>query len=512
MGYDISDYQSVHAPYGTVSDVEALISACHSRGMRLILDLVVNHTSDEHAWFRESRSSKSNPKRDWYIWRPAKYAADGTRMPPNNWRSYFSGSTWQWDEDTQEYYLHLFAKQQPDLNWENPATRQAIYESAMEFWLKKGVDGFRVDTVNMYSKPPGLPDAPITDPGIFEQPASSLFCNGPRMHEFLREMNQSVLNKYDAMTVGELPHTPDTAHVLRYIGSKDKQLNMVFQFDIVNLGQGKTNKYEFKGYKLSELKAVIEKWQSFIAGTDGWTTAFCENHDQGRSVSRYASDAPEWRERSAKMLALMMCAMTGTLFVYQGQEIGMINAPKDWPIEDYKDIESINYYKLVAERTGNDPVALDRVMKSIQILGRDHARLPMQWDDSPYSGFTSNKSGAWMRVNDSYKSINVDSQLKQPNSILNFWKNMLRMRKEYKDLFIHGAFEGFDMQNEQTFVFCKTFGIDKAIVALNFTAEEQVFKRPDIRGKFELLVSNIEGVDGTEGTLQPYEGRLYLVN
>jgi alpha-glucosidase len=332
------------------------------------------------------------------------------------------------------------------------------------------------------------------------------------MHEFLREMNQLVLNKYDAMTVGELPHTPDTAHVLRYIGSKDRQLDMVFQFDIVDLGQGKTNKYEFEGYRLSELKAVIEKWQSFIAGTDGWTTAFCENHDQGRAVSRYASDALEWRERSAKMLALMMCAMTGTLFVYQGQEIGMINAPKDWPIEDYKDIESVNYYKSVAERTGNDPVALDRVMKSIQILGRDHARLPMQWDDSPYSGFTSNKSGAWMRVNDSYKSINVDSQLKQPNSVLNFWKNMLRMRKEYKDLFIHGTFEGFDMQNEQTFVFCKTFGKDKAIVALNFTAEEQVFKRPDIRGKFELLVSNVEGVDGTEGTLQPYEGRLYLVN
>ena len=512
MGYDISDYESVHAPYGTVADIETLISACHSRGMRFILDLVVNHTSDEHAWFQESRSSKTNSKRDWYMWRPAKYAADGTRMPPNNWRSFFSGSAWQWDEETQEYYLHLFAKQQPDLNWENPVTRKAIYESAMEFWLKKGVDGFRVDTVNMYSKPPGLPDAPIIDPGVFEQPALSLFCNGPRIHEFLREMNQLVLNKYDTMTVGELPHTPDTDHVLRYIGSNDRQLDMVFQFDIVDLGQGKTNKYEFEGYKLSELKAVVEKWQSFIEGTDGWTTAFCENHDQGRSVSRYTSDAPEWRERSAKMLALMMCAMTGTLFVYQGQEIGMINAPKDWPIEDYKDIESINYYKIVAERTGNDPLALDRVMKSIQILGRDHARLPMQWDDTPYAGFTSDKKGAWMRTNDSYKTINVASQQKNPASVLNFWKSMLAMRKEYRDLFVYGAFKSFDMENEQTFVFGKTFGKDKAIVALNFTDEEQVFTRPVVDGKFELLVSNVDGIDGTEQKLHPYEGRLYLVN
>lgn len=512
MGYDISDYESVYAPYGTVADVEALIDACHSRGMRLILDLVVNHTSDEHAWFKESRSSRTNSKRDWYIWRPAKYAADGTRMPPNNWRSFFSGSAWQWDEETQEYYLHLFAKQQPDLNWENPVTRKAIYESAMEFWLKKGVDGFRVDTVNMYSKPLGLPDASITDPGIFEQPASSLFCNGPRMHEFLREMNHLVLNKYDTMTVGELPHTPDPAHVLRYIGSNDRQLDMVFQFDIVDLGQGKTNKYQYEPYALSELKAIVQRWQSFIAGTDGWTTAFCENHDQGRSVSRYASDAPEWRERSAKMLALMMCAMTGTLFIYQGQEIGMINAPKNWPIEDYKDIESINYYHSVAKRTNNDPVALDQVMKSIQILGRDHARLPMQWDNSPYAGFTSNKKGAWMRTNDSYTSINVDSQLNNEKSVLNFWKSMLRLRKEYKDLFIHGEFEGFNMGNEQTFVFGKSFGGHKAVIALNFTDVEQRFKKPGLGGKFELLVSNVEGVDGTEGELKPYEGRLYLVN
>ncbi|CZR67480.1 probable alpha-glucosidase (maltase) [Phialocephala subalpina] len=511
MGYDISNYEAVYPPYGTVADMEELIQACHSRGMKLILDLVVNHTSDEHAWFQESRSSKDNPKRDWYIWRPAKYNEKGERMPPSNWRSFFSGSTWQWDEHTQEYYLHLFAKQQPDLNWENPATREAIYQSAMEFWLKRGVDGFRIDTVNMYSKGTSFPDAPITDPGVFEQPAPGLFCNGPRMHEFLREMNQKVLSKYDTMTVGELPHTPDTAHVLRYIGAGDKQLDMVFQFDIVDLGIGKTHKYEYEGYQLPELKEVVSKWQSFIEGSDGWTTAFCENHDQGRSVSRHTSDLPQYRERSAKMLALMMCALTGTLFVYQGQEIGMINAPKDWPIEDYKDIESINYYNSVKER-GGDEQALAHVMKSIQILGRDHARLPMQWDDSPYAGFTGKKDGAWMRTNDSYKEINVAKQENDPKSVLNFWRKMIGVRKEYKDVFIHGAFKGYDVENLDTFVFAKTHGKDKAVVVLNFTDKEKDFPRPqELGGKWELLVGSAEGIDGTE-KLGAYEGRIYLVN
>jgi alpha-glucosidase len=286
---------------------------------------------------------------------------------------------------------------------------------------------------------------------------------------------------------------------------------MVFQFDIVDLGIGKTHKYEFEGYKLSELKEVVRKWQTFIEGSDGWTTAFCENHDQGRSVSRYTSDAPQWRERSAKMLAIMMCALTGTLFIYQGQEIGMINAPRDWPIEDYKDIESINYYNSVAKRTNNDPKALKHVMESIQILGRDHARLPMQWDATPYAGFTGKKDGAWMRTNDSYKEINVASQVHDPKSVLGFWKSMLKLRKQYKDLFIHGDFQGYDMGNEKTFIFGKSWGGDRAIVALNFTDEEQVFTRPEVGGKFELLVGNVEGVDGTEDKLQGFEGRVYLV-
>jgi oligo-1,6-glucosidase len=511
MGYDISNYEDVHAPYGTVQDMEELIHQCHVRGMRVILDLVVNHTSHEHQWFKESRSSKDNPKRDWYIWRPAKYV-DGKRMPPNNWRSNFGGSTWEWDETTQEYYLHLFAPEQPDLNWENEVTRNAIYDSAMRFWLDRGVDGFRIDTVNMYSKGDEMADAPIVDPHSSVQPASGLFCNGPRMHEFLREMNTKVLNHYDAMSVGELPHTPDPAHVLRYVGSGDKQLNMVFQFDIVDLGIGKVHKYDFEGYKLSELKSVVQKWQSFISGTDGWTTAFCENHDQGRSVSRYASDLPAHRENSAKMLAIMMATLTGTLFIYQGQEIGMINTPKDWPIENYLDIESLGYYNMIAERTNNDPKALAKAKSAIQICGRDNARTPMQWDDSPNAGFTSPDAKPWMKVHDLYREINVAEQQGRKDSVLGFWKKMLRMRKNYKDLFIHGAFESFDMEDEKTFVYAKEWEGQSAVVALNFTGEEQGWNFPKAmgKGKREFVVSNLAEVD--EGVLKPWEGRVYLVS
>jgi oligo-1,6-glucosidase len=510
MGYDISNYEVVHSPYGTVEDMEVLIHECHNRGMRLILDLVINHTSHEHKWFQESRSSKDNPKRDWYIWRPAKYDSDGKRWPPNNWRSNFGGSAWEWDEGTQEYYLHLFAPEQPDLNWESEACRETIYDSAMRFWLDKGVDGFRVDTVNMYSKGSDMPDAPIVDKGSFEQPAASLFCNGPRMHEFLREMNTKVLNYYDTMTVGELPHTPDPAHVLRYVGSGDKQLNMVFQFDIVDLGIGKVNKYDFNGYTLPELKSVVTKWQQFISGTDGWTTAFCENHDQGRSVSRYASDAPQHRENSAKMLAIMMATLTGTLFLYQGQEIGMVNIPKDWPIEDLLDIESINYYNSVAARTNNDPKALARVMRGVQAVGRDNARLPMQWDDSTYAGFTTPDVKPWMRVHDLYPEINVAKQERDPKSVLSFWKQMLQLRKNYQDLFIHGAFEVFDAEDEKTFVFAKEFEGQRSVTVLNFTGERQSFKKPSVKGKWQLLVSNFE--EREEELLKPYEGRVYLLS
>ncbi|KAK1965792.1 alpha amylase [Colletotrichum sublineola] len=513
MGYDISDYQDVHRPYGTVRDMEVLIEECHKRGMKLILDLVVNHTSDQHKWFQESRSSKENPKRNWYIWKPPRYAEDGTRLPPTNWRSHFSGSTWEWDEATGEYYLHLFAKEQPDLNWENEETREAIYDNAMRFWLDKGVDGFRIDTVNMYSKGVEFKDAPIMNKNTYEQPAYMIYCNGPRIHEFLREMNAKVLNHYDTVTVGELPHTPDPQHVLKYISASDRQLDMVFQFDIVDLGQGIGYKYQTREWKLPELKRIVAKWQQFIEGTDGWTTAFCENHDQGRSVSRYGNDSPQWRETSAKMLALMMCSQTGTLFVYQGQEIGMTNISRSWGIEDYKDIEALNYYSDIKREHGEGEV-LNRVMDSINLVGRDNARIPMQWDASPFAGFTDSKDGAWMRVHDEYADINVAKQEAEPGSVLNFWREMLRLRKEEGELLTHGAFELFDEENDQTFVYKKTRGGKSAVVALNFTSEEQEVRIPG--EGLRIRVGNYGDVkervaaEGQKSVLRPWEGRLYL--
>ncbi|CAK7201256.1 hypothetical protein SEUCBS139899_003959 [Sporothrix eucalyptigena] len=542
MGYDISNYEAVHEPYGTLEDMQALIDACHARGMKIILDLVINHTSAEHAWFKESRSSLDNPKRDWYIWKPPRYAADGTRMPPTNWRSYFSGSTWEWDELTQEYYLHLFAKEMPDLNWENEETRHAIYNSAMRFWLERGVDGFRIDCVNMYSKRVDFQDAPIVDASVFEQPAWSEYANGPRMHEFLREMNLAVLDKYDTLTVGELPHTPDPQHVLKYVGAGDKQMSMVFQFDIVDIGQGASAKYRFTEWKLPQLKATVAKWQQFIEGTDGWTTAFCENHDQGRSVSRYASDAPEHREHSAKLLALMLTALTGTLFIYQGQEIGMINVPPSWSIdEDYQDIESVNFYhaavKAAHENMAGDEDAIQReidyIKRSIQILGRDNARTPMQWDASNKSaGFTDRTEGAWMRTHDLYPEINVAKQQGDPNSVLSFWKSMLRFRKSHADLFIYGNFRLYEPDNEQTFTFAKTTvpageaasgAGQAAVVVLNFTDEDQTVDLPsaDETGTLRLVVGNYidsaaaDEVDKSAGSgrqrkLRSWEGRLYM--
>ncbi|PGH07598.1 hypothetical protein AJ80_07987 [Polytolypa hystricis UAMH7299] len=516
MGYDISDYQAVYPPYGTMEDMQVLIDACHQRGLRIILDLVVNHTSDLHEWFKASRSSKTDPKRDWYIWRPAKYSDDGTRQPPNNWRSHFGGSAWEWDETTQEYYLHLFATQQPDLNWENSETRQAIYASAMEFWLQKGVDGFRVDTVNMYSKHPSYADAPILDPSSDTQVAHSLFCNGPRIHEYLREMNE-ILSKYDAMTVGECPNTHTIEGVLNYVSAAKKQLNMVFEFDVVELGVGTDYKYSTtpRDWALPQMKAVLKRSQALMNAGDGWTTVFMENHDQARSISRFGSDrSPELRETSGKMLAMLQCGLSGTQFIYQGQEIGMVNAPAQWPISEYKDVESTNYHEMIRQKTNGEPEALQKAMKALQHLARDHGRLPMQWSAQANAGFTAATAKPWMRPNDNYAEINVERQREDKSSVLSFWKRMLQLRKDHADLFIHGTFGLLTEQHEQLFAYTKTSHSSSAFVVLNFSEEEQKFERPAAMGgrDWELLVSNLDDVGGSKDVLRAFEGRIYLSN
>ncbi|KAF7557173.1 hypothetical protein G7Z17_g952 [Cylindrodendrum hubeiense] len=533
MGYDIANYEDIYAPYGTLQDMETLIREAHSRGIRVMLDLVINHSSDKHAWFQESRTSKDSPKRDWYVWRPAKYSPSGERLPPNNWRCNFGGgSVWEWDEETGEYYLHLFAKEQPDLNWENPETRRAIYASAMEFWLERGVDGFRVDTVNMYSKPIDFPDAPITDPKAPFQPAGMLYCNGPRMHEFLDEMN-AILSKYGAITVGELPNTPDMARVLRYVSAEAKQLDMVFQFDVVDVGFGRTHKYEttVKNYTLRNLKDAIGRTQGLIHGTDAWTTVFMENHDQARSVSRFTDDRPEYRVAGAKMLAVLQSCLSGTQFVYQGQEIGTVNAPKEtYPLENYLDIDSYLFVKMVKDRCGDDKEQLDKAFTALQHLARDHSRIPIAWNGkAKFGGFSeqAEKAGKevkqpWMKPHPMASEINVASQLDDPSSVLAFWRKTLKFRREHPDIFVYGDYRTLQLDDLETFTFVKEAqnGGAKAVVVLNFSTEAKSWTPPGAQElglsdsadvKLVPVLSSYAGKDKGQ-VLAPFEGRVYLVS
>ncbi len=327
-------------------------------------------------------------------------------------------------------------------------------------------------------------------------------------HEFLREMNTKVLSKYDAMTVGELGNAPDNARVLQYVSAKEKQLNMVFQFDAVSLGLGSDFKYQTKpfAFTLPEFKSAIGRMQGLIEGTDGWTTVFLENHDVARSISRFASDSPEYRVKSGKLLSMLLIALSGTLYLYQGQEIGMINCPKEWSFEEYKDVDSNNYYKMVKERNPDDETALKEALESLQHYARDHARTPMQWDDSANAGFTTGKP--WMRTHDLYKEINVQQQTDDKDSVLSFWKSMIALRKQHADLFIHGSFKGFDLENPSMMVFAKRNGRATALIVLNFSATEQSLKVPEeLKGDLKLLASN----GGDQGDLAPYEGRIYVV-
>ncbi|KAJ8112868.1 hypothetical protein OPT61_g4867 [Boeremia exigua] len=519
MGYDVSNYEDVYAPYGTVKDVEDLIEACHKNDMKLILDLVVNHTSDQHAWFKESRSSKDNPKRNWYFWQPARYDDAGNRMPPTNYRSYFAGGTWTWDEHTEEYYLHLYDKTQPDLNWENEECRKAIYDSAMRFWLNKGIDGFRIDTVNKYSKVLPFADVPVADPASFTQSAPEKWCNGPRIHEFIKEMNTEVLSHYRTydnlplVTVGELSLCPDPSDVIPYVSARSKELDMVFQFDITHLGQGPpggTSKYDFKPWTLPQMKRIVNKWQTMIDGTDAWTTVFNENHDNGRSISRFADDSPTWRVHSAKMLALWLAAQSGTLFLYQGQEIGMINAPAHWdPATEYRDVEAQNYLSEAArlEDSGADPGRRARIARGLQLMARDHARLPFQWDASPNAGFSSGTP--WMRVHDAYPALNAAAQQDDPHSVLAFYRSVLALRKQHADVFVYGRFELVQPEGEEVFVYRKRFEERCAVVVLNFSTGEQGVVEGEVEG-MRVLVSSYGKVGGGGEALRPLEGRVYV--
>jgi oligo-1,6-glucosidase len=375
MGYDISNYEEVWWKYGTMADMDKLLKEVHSRGMRLILDLVVNHTSSEHQWFKESRKSKDNDYSDWYMWRDPKYV-NGERQPPNNWMSIFGGSAWEYVPERDQYYLHVFLKQQPDLNWENPVTRKAIYKTAIEFWLDKGVDGFRVDTVNLYSKNTKFPDASITSPGEKYQKPFEHILDGPRMHEWLKEQRRDVLDKYNEIVlVGELGPADDET-IIKYVSSDSRELDMIFDFGMIRVGREEVDPHLTWKHELPEVKKALLKMQRLLQRPDTWTTVFAENHDQGRSLSRFATDDPKYRIKAGKLLAIMLATLSGTLFLYQGQEIGMTNIPKEWGPEDLRDVAALNYLDEMKRKHPGDDKIMRSAMAGIQRVGRDNARTP----------------------------------------------------------------------------------------------------------------------------------------
>jgi oligo-1,6-glucosidase len=498
-GYDISNYREIMDEFGNMGDWENLLVEMHKRGIKLIMDLVVNHSSDEHAWFIESRKSKDNPYRDYYFWREGK---DGKE--PNNWESVFSGSAWEYDERTGEYYLHLFSKKQPDLNWENPKLRREVYDM-MNFWLEKGIDGFRMDVINFISKVPELPDA-IVPEGKQYAPGGDYFMNGPRIHEFLQEMNRETVSRYDVMTVGEMPGA-SVEEAKLYTDENRHETNMVFQFEHVDLDSGPGGKWDIRPLKLADLRDNFTKWQKGLEEI-GWNSLYLNNHDQPRMVSRFGNDK-EYRVESAKMLATFLHTLKGTPYIYQGEELGMTNVRFD-TIDDYKDIEILNMYHEKVIENGENP---EKVMESIYVKGRDNARTPIQWDDSEHAGFTTGTP--WLRVNPNYKEINAEQALADSNSVFHYYRNLIQLRKQ-NPIMVYGSYDLILPDHEYIYAYVRRYEGQTLLVMLNFSSENPVFELPSEWSYTEkkLFIHNYE-VNDEESlggiNLKPYEARVYLL-
>src|SRR5688572_6316922 len=498
-GYDVSDYQDIMDEFGTLADWDELLVEMHKRGIKLVMDLVVNHTSDEHPWFQESRKSKDNPYRDFYIWRPVKNGGE-----PNNWVSFFSGSAWQYDEQTGEYYLHLFTRKQPDLNWENPKVRAEVFKM-MDWWLQKGIDGFRMDVINMISKVPGLPDAPVVSNDRY-QFGGEYFVNGPRMMEYLTEMKQKVLSKYDILTVGETGFV-NTRDAIQLTNEETGALKMVFQFEHMGLdaASGEDARRSIGPWKLLDLKAVMTRWQKDLENR-AWNSIYLTNHDQPRAVSRFGDDR-QFRVESAKMLATFTHMLQGTPYIYQGEEIGMTNVAFE-SIEDYRDVETLNMYKELVGRKGADP---KETLKIIHAKSRDNARTPVQWDTSEQAGFTADTP--WIKVNPNYKEINVTDTLADPNSVFHYYKKLIRLRRE-NPVIVYGIYDLILASHEEIYAFTRTLEDEKLVVILNFSSNSPVFDLPENITflNTELLINNYS-VDPNEDlrqiTLRPFEARVY---
>ena len=490
-GYDISDYEDIMTEFGTMDDFDKMLAAAHERGIKIVMDLVVNHTSDEHPWFVESRSSKDNEKRDYYIWKEGK---DGKE--PTNWGSAFSGPAWKYDEKTDMYYLHLFSVKQPDLNWENPKVRKEVFDM-MTRWCEKGIDGFRMDVISLISKPEGYPDAKVV--GLYGD--MGICANGPKVHDYLKEMNEKVLSKFDIMTVGETAGVT-LEEAKKYANTDGSELNMVFQFEHMDLDGGEKFKWSTQPMPLVPLKENLSKWQKGLDGV-AWNSLYFCNHDQPRIVSRLGDESDAYRELSAKCIATCLHMMQGTPYVYQGEELGMTNTVFN-SVDDFRDLESINAYRELVESglyTDED------MFPKIAHKSRDNARTPMQWDASENAGFTTGKP--WIAVNPNYKKINVADQLKREDSVFHYYQKLIRLRKE-NEIIVYGNYELLLPEDENIFAYTRTLDNQKLLVVCNFSKSEQKF---DFSGyeNAKVLISNYNGDTVKDGILKPYEATVLLL-
>jgi oligo-1,6-glucosidase len=497
-GYDISDYRDIDPKFGTLAEFDALLAEVHQRGMKLVMDLVVNHTSDEHPWFVESRSSRDNPKRDWYTWRDARDGAE-----PNNWGSFFSGSAWAWEEPTEQYYLHLFDRKQPDLNWEHPDVRKAVRDM-MIWWLDRGVDGFRMDVINFISKAGGLPDAPSV-PGQRFVSAMDEFVDGPHVHDYLAELTREVFGgrEDEFITVGEMPGvTPEQARL--YTDPARGEVNMVFQFEHVSVDQGPAGKFDYRGLDLVVLKKALHRWQAALAEI-GWNSLYWNNHDQPRVVSRFGDDGPDYWAASAKALATILHGMRGTPFVYQGEELGMTNYPFRTP-QDHKDLEAVNFYHSVVAVGGDEVAALAGLAK----ISRDNARTPMQWDSGRNAGFTT--GDPWLRVNPNYAWLNAAAQIGVADSVFTHYQTLIRLRHELQIL-VDGEFTPLMEDDPQLWAYTRTTADRRLLVIANCGRARRTVDVGGVWASAELVLGNLPDTPSSTGStvldLAGWDARIY---
>jgi len=492
-GYDISDYQAIMDEFGTMEDLEELMEQLQERDIKLIMDLVLNHSSDEHQWFKESCKSKDNPYRDYYIWRDGKNGG-----PPNNWKAFFGGSAWKYDQKTDQYYLHLFSPKQPDLNWENPKLRQEVYD-IINWWLEKGVDGFRLDVINLISKDQRFPDGKKDGLAGHEY-----FANGPRVHEFIQEMAENTYNNYDAMTVGETPFV-DKDEAIKFVKEEREEFSMVIPFEHLEFDR-KEGWDKITDWELKELKDLMSQWQYKLQENNGWTSLYFCNHDQPRIVSRYG-DEGKYRKESAKMLGTMLHTLRGTPFIYQGEEIGMTNISFD-SLDDFDDIETRGYIK---EMQDKEEMSEEEILEIANYRTRDNARTPMHWNDSKYAGFSEVEP--WLKMNSNYPKINVEKDLASADSVFKYYQKMISLRKKHP-VFAYGKYNILLEEDQNIYAYQRLGDENNLLVLLNFSENKADYNlSPELELKeAELILNNYQKEAGFElsGSLRPYEARVYL--